>query len=66
MFAIALACELRLKWYMKCKRQNDTIESESNNKTAVELLLNLVGKANIFMFFQTAYALHCGISKRLV
>ena len=66
MFAVALACELRLKWYMKCKRQNDTIESESNNKTAVELLLNIVRKPNIFMFFQTAYALQCDISKRMV
>ena len=66
MFAVALACEIRLKWYMKCKRQNDTIESKSKNKTAAELLLNLVGKPNIFTFFQIAYALHCDISKRLV
>ena len=65
-FAVALACDVRLKWYMKCKRQNDTIESELKNKTAVQLLLNLMGKPNIFMFFQTAYALHCDISKQLV
>ena len=65
-FAVTLACEVRLKWYMKCKRQNDTIESESKNKTAVEELLNLVGKSNTFKFFQTAYALHCDISKQLV
>ena len=66
MFAVALACEVRLKWYMICKRQNDSIESESKNKTAVELLLRLIGKTNIFMFFQTAYALQCDISKRTV
>ena len=65
-FAVSLACEVRLKWYMECKRQNDTIESELKNKTAVQLLLNLVGKPNIFMFFQTVYALHCDISKQLV
>ena len=65
-FAVTLACEVRLKWYMECKRQNDTIESELKNKTAVEELLNLMGKPNIFMFFQTAYALHCDISKQLV
>ena len=64
-FTVTLACDVRLKWYMKCKRQNDTIESELKNKTAVQLLLNLVGKPNIFMFFQTAYALHCDISKQL-
>ena len=51
---------------MKCKRQNNEIESNSNNKTAVDLLLNLVKKPNIFIFFQTAYALHCDISKQLV
>ena len=66
MFAVALACEVRLKWYMKCKRQNNEIESNSNNKTAVDLLLNLVKKPNIFIFFQTAYALHCDISKQFV
>ena len=65
LFAVGLACEVRLKWYMKCKRQNDTIEYESKNKTAVELLLNLVGKPDLFTFFQTAYALHCDISKQL-
>ena len=66
MFAVALACEIRLKWYMKSKRQNDKIYSKSKHKTAVELLLNLIGKANIFLFFQTAYALQCDISKRMV
>ena len=65
-FAVALACEVRLKWYMECKRQNDTIESELKNKTAIKLLLNLVEKPNIFKFFQTAYALQCDISKQLV
>ena len=64
-FAVTLACEVRLKWYMKCKRQNDTIESKLKNKTAVAELLNLVGKPSIFMFFQTTYALHCDISKQL-
>ena len=65
LFAVGLACEVRLKWYMRCKRQNDTIEYESKNKTAVELLLNLVRKPDLFTFFQTTYALHCDISKQL-
>ena len=64
-FAVALACEVRLKWYMECKRQNDKIESKSKNEIAVELLLNLVGKPNIFIFFQIAYALQCDISQKL-
>ena len=65
-FAVTLACEVRLKWYMECKRQNDTIGSDLKNKTAVKLLLNLVGKPNTFKFFQTTYALQCDISKQLV
>ena len=65
-FAVAIACEVRLKWYMKCKRQTDKIKSELKNETACQLLLNLVGKPNIFTFFQTVYALHCDISKQLV
>ena len=65
MFAVALACELRLTWYMKCKRQNDTIESDSKGKTEVEILLDLVGKSNIFLFFQITYALQCDVSKQL-
>ena len=65
MFTVALACKLRLTWFMKCKQQNDIIENNLKDKTEVEILLNLVGKSNIFLFFQTAYALQCDISKQL-
>ena len=58
MYAVALACEIRLKWYTKCKKQCDNIDS-------VEVLLDLIGKKSIMNYFQIAYALQCDISKRL-
>ena len=58
LFAVALACEIRLKWYMTNKSQQDNIQGLSK-------LVNLVGVHNIFSYFQIAYSLQCDISKRL-
>ena len=58
MYAVALACEARLKWYMKKKRQNDEIDS-------IDTFASLVGKKATLRYFQIAYALQCDISKRL-
>ena len=57
-FAVAVACEIRLRWYMQSKKQRDNIDS-------VHILLKLVGKKSIMSYFQIAYALQCDISKRL-
>ena len=64
MHAVAIACEIRLKWYMKCQRQSDVVQSNTNKNTAIQMLLNLVTKKNIISYFQTAYALQCDISKK--
>ena len=64
MHAIAIACEIRLKWYMKCQRQNDVVQSNTDKDKAIQMLLNLVTKKNIISYFQTAYALQCDISKQ--
>ena len=58
MYAVALACEIRLRWYMKVNKQCDNIDSAQE-------LLQLVGKKSILNYFQIAYALQCDISKRL-
>ena len=63
-YAVAIACELRLKWYMKCQRQNDVIKSDTGNDTAIKMLLQITSKDNIISYFRTAYALQCDISKR--
>ena len=58
MFAVALACEVRQKWYMQNKRQSDTIDS-------IDTLANLIGKQATISYFRIAYALQCDLSKRL-
>ena len=58
LFAVALACEIRLRWYMTNKSQQDNIQG-------LNKLVNLVGVHNIFSYFQIAYSLQCDISKRL-
>ena len=57
MFAIALACQVRLKWYMFKKKQDDNMDS-------MALFSSLVGKAATLRYFRIAYALQCDISKR--
>ena len=58
MYAVTVACEVRLRWYMKSNKQCDTIDS-------AQLLVDLVGKKSIISYFQIAYALQCDITKRL-
>ena len=65
MYAVALACEIRLRWYMQCKSQNDSIVANTRDKNAVEKLFSIVGKRSTANYFQIAYALQCDISKRL-
>ena len=60
MYAVAIACEIRLRWYMVNKRQKDDI----NDKDATSTFLKLVGKKSAINYFQIAYALQCDISKR--
>ena len=56
MYVIAIAGELRLRWYMTNKKQKDKIITEDANL--------IVGKANAINYFQNAYALQGNISKR--
>ena len=62
MYAVATACEIRLKRYMKCQRQIDVVQGNAANDTEIKKLLNLATKENIISYFQTAYALQCDIS----
>ena len=58
LYAIALACEVRLRWYIKANRQSDNIDS-------VGEMIELIGKRSTLCYFQIAYALQSEISKRL-
>ena len=65
MYAVAVACEIRLRWYMECNSQTDYVKSGINSQSAVETLFDIVGKPSTKRYFQIAYALQCDISKRL-
>ena len=65
MYAVAVACEMRLRWYMKSKGQTDNVIPSTNSQTAVETLFGIVGKPSTKRYFQIAYALQCDISQRL-
>ena len=58
LYAVALACEVRLRWYMKVNRQSDSINS-------VREMIELIGKRSTLCYFQIAYALQSEISKQL-
>ena len=58
MYAVALACEIRLRWYMQSNKQCDCIDSAQD-------LVDLVGKKSVISYFQIAYALQCDITMRL-
>ena len=65
MYTVALACEIRLRWYVQCKSQTDVIVANSCDENAVEKLFSIVGKPSTTSYFQMVYALQCDISKRL-
>ena len=66
MYAVALACEIRLRWYLKNEKQCDELADSQNKQTsATETLLGVVGKTSIVSYFQIAYALQGEIAKRL-
>ena len=60
MYAIALACEIRLKWYFKNNKQCDEIK-----ENAAREILNMIGKTSTIKYFQIAYALQCHVAKQI-
>ena len=66
MFAVALACEVRLRWYMINNAQCDEINSDLENETdAISKLCEIVGRESSIKYFHIAYALQCDIARRL-
>ena len=65
MYAVALACEIRLRWYMQNGSQTDAIVTNAEDENAVEKLFSIVGESSTRSYFQIAYAIQCDISKRL-
>ena len=54
-FAIAVACEVRLKAYMLKKRQDDwLVHSQANKGTKSKLLIDIIGEQSIVEYCETA------------
>ena len=62
-YAVAIATEIRLRVYMKTKRQDDEIDLNQND--AIENFLKIVGVTATINYFQIAYCLQCEIAKQL-
>ena len=64
-YAIAIACEIRLKVYSKNKCQNDSPISLMYDDGTVNQFFEFVGVANTIKYFQIAYCLQCEVAKQL-
>ena len=64
MYAVAVACELRLTRYMKQKRQDDQIKSSISHQDAVQTLLENIKETDLISYFQIVYALQCRVTKK--
>ena len=64
-YAIAIATEMRLKFYMNSKCQNDDVIINLNEGSGMEKFLNIVGTVSTISYFQIAYCLQCEMAKQL-
>ena len=62
-FAIAIACEMRLRVYTKKNRQCDN--AIDLQQDGIETFLEIVGVACTISYFQIAYCLQCEVAKQL-
>ena len=64
-FAIAIACEMRLRVYMENKFQCDNAFDLHEYDKNITKFLNIVGAKNTISYFQVAYCLQCEVAKQL-
>ena len=62
-FAVAIACEMRLRIYMDKKSQLDN--AIDLKQDGIEKFLDIVGAACTINYFQIAYCLQCEVAKQL-
>ena len=64
-YAIAIACEMRLRVYAEKNSQCDNaIDLKQNNKN-IRKFVDIVGAASTIDYFQIAYCLQCEVAKQL-
>ena len=64
LFAVAFACEMRLRVYMGHKSQRDSVEIKAD-QGGIKNFLNVAGLANTIRYFQVVYCLQCEVAKLL-
>ena len=69
MYAVALACEIRLRVYLEKDRQDDNyllgLYHESDNMIKSHPFIDVVGKTSLINYFQIAYTLQIAICKKI-
>ena len=65
MYAVALACEIRLRVYAEKDKQDDIYSSDLFQKSSFRTALDAVGKTSLINYFQIAYALQLSICKKI-
>ena len=64
-YAVAVACEMRLRVYMEKKSQCDNpIELDENGEN-IKQFVDIVGVKHTINYFQIAYCLQCEVAKQL-
>ena len=64
-YAIAIACEFRLRVYTTYKCQCDYVSGFSFESENVRKFLDIVGASSIISYFQIAYCLQCEVAKQV-
>ena len=64
-YAIAIACEIRLRVYMENKSKVDNIISLESNIQNTEIVLKIAGATTTINYFQITYCLQCEVAKQL-
>ena len=64
-YAVAIACEMRLKVYMEKKSQCDNLIELNQTNENIKKFLNIVGAKNTINYFQIAYCLQREVAKQL-
>ena len=64
-YAIAIACEIRLRVCMENKSQVDDIISLESNVQNTEIVLKIAGATTTISYFQITYCLQCEVAKQL-
>ena len=64
-YAVAIACEMRLRVYAANKSQCDNPNVSMQTEKNLQTFLDIVGTASTVNYFQIAYCLQCEIAKQL-